>query len=230
MRQRIVVIEDEEDIADALCHSLSRQGFKVDRSSDGRRGLRLVREVVPDLVLLDLMLPGMDGTEVCRSIRSDPLLRNVFIIMVTAKSEEGDVLIGLALGADGYVTKPFKTRELLARVGAVLRRGDWQDGAGDGEIIRRGRLVIDVPRYEVMLDNRPLELTATEFRLLNVLAANPHRVLTRDQLLNKAIGENAIVIDRNIDVHIRSIRKKLGDARDMIQTVRSMGYRFGLRD
>lgn len=226
---KLVIIEDEPDIGATLAYNFTREGFKVWRQDNGRLGLDLVREKVPDVVLLDLMLPGLDGLELCRSIRADPLLRDTFVIMVTARGEESDALVGLGLGADDYVRKPFKMRELIARVRAVLRRGRVRDVAST-EVVRCGPLMIDTVRHEITCDGQPLQFTATEFRLLHVLATGAGRVYTRDQLLNKVIGDNAVVIDRNIDVHVRSIRRKLGPARDFIQTIRGIGYRLVTRD
>jgi DNA-binding response OmpR family regulator len=166
--------------------------------------------------------------EVCRQITSDPVLKGTCIIMVTAKGDESDVLVGLGFGADDYVTKPFKTRELLARVRAVLRRGRLRED-DSGDVVRCGDLIVDALRHEASLGAKRLPLTATEFRLLHFLAANPGRVFSRDQLLNQVIGDNAVVIDRNIDVHVRAIRRKLSYARDFIETIRGVGYRFTAR-
>ncbi len=225
MPAKVVILEDEPDINEACEYSLAREGYKVWSETDGRRGLDLVRQTTPDLLVLDLMLPSLDGTEICRQIKSDPVLKGTCIIMVSAKSDETDILVGLGLGADDYVTKPFKTRELLARVQAVLRRGRLRDES-DPEVIRCDRLVIDALRHEVTVDGVPVRLTATEFRLLRFLASNPGRVFSRNQLLNHVIGDHAIVIDRNIDVHIRSIRRKLAGSRALIDTIRGVGYRF----
>jgi DNA-binding response OmpR family regulator len=171
------------------------------------------------------MLPGIDGIELCRLIKSDAVVKGACIIMVTAKSDESDVLVGLGFGADDYITKPFKTRELIARVKAVLRRGRLREEESR-DVIRCGDLLIDVLRYEVTHAGDRIVLTATEFRLLHFLAGNPGRVFSRDQLLNQIIGDNAVVIDRNIDVHVRAIRRKLGAARAHIETIRGVGYRF----
>jgi two-component system, OmpR family, alkaline phosphatase synthesis response regulator PhoP len=228
MPTKVIIVEDEPDISEALGYSLTHEGYRVWSEVDGRRGLDLIRQKTPDLVLLDLMLPGLEGMEVCRQIKSDPVLKGTCIIMVTAKSDESDVLVGLGFGADDYVTKPFKTRELLARVRAVLRRGKLREETS-GDVIRCGELVIDALRHEVTLAERHVPLTATEFRLLRFLAANPGRVFSRDQLLNQVIGDNAVVIDRNIDVHVRAIRRKLSRARDVIETIRGVGYRFTMK-
>jgi DNA-binding response OmpR family regulator len=225
MPTKVVIVEDEPDINEALAYSLRHEGYRVWSEVDGRRGLDLIREKTPDLVLLDLMLPGVDGMEVCRQIKSDPLVKGTCIIMVTAKGDESDVLVGLGFGADDYVTKPFKTRELLARVRAVLRRGRLRDDEAR-DVIRCGELVVDALRHEVAHAGARVQFTATEFRLLRFLALNPGRVFTRDQLLNQIIGDNAVVIDRNIDVHVRAIRRKLGAGRDHIETIRGVGYRF----
>ena len=225
MLTKVVIVEDEPDIYEALTYSLQHEGYRVWSEVDGRRGLELIREKTPDLVLLDLMLPGVDGMEVCRQIKSDPVVKGTCIIMVTAKGEESDVLVGLGFGADDYVTKPFKTRELLARVRAVLRRGRLRDDEAR-DVLRCGELTVDSLRHEVAHAGTRVQLTATEFRLLRFLATNPGRVFTRDQLLNQIIGDNAVVIDRNIDVHVRAIRRKLGAGRDHIETLRGVGYRF----
>jgi DNA-binding response OmpR family regulator len=225
MLTKVVIVEDEPDINEALTYSLQHEGYRVWSEVDGRRGLELIREKTPDLVLLDLMLPGVDGMEVCRQIKSDPVVKGTCIIMVTAKGEESDVLVGLGFGADDYVTKPFKTRELLARVRAVLRRGRLRDDEAR-DVLRCGELTVDSLRHEVAHAGTRVQLTATEFRLLRFLATNPGRVFTRDQLLNQIIGDNAVVIDRNIDVHVRAIRRKLGAGRDHIETIRGVGYRF----
>jgi DNA-binding response OmpR family regulator len=172
------------------------------------------------------MLPGMDGLEVCRKLKEDPLTRTIPIVMVTAKGEESDVVLGLGLGADDYVTKPFSPRELIARVKTVLRRGPLREDIGAGERVSRDGVVIDAVRHELRVDDVSVPITATEMRLLHYLASHPGRVFTRDQLLSRVIGEHAIVIDRNIDVHIGALRRKLGTHRDLIDTVRGVGYRF----
>lgn len=219
----IVVIEDEEDIRDLLRYNLEREGYQVQAAEDGESGLEMIGSPVPDLIILDLMLPGIDGMEVCRRLRQDDETRNVPIIMLTAKSEEIDVVLGLEVGADDYMVKPFSSRELLARIKAVLRRG--ADPTVDNEIITVGPLCIDAGRHKLQVAGRDIELTATEFRLMHTLASRPGRVFRRDQLLDQVIGDQAIVIDRNIDVHVRTIRKKLGEHRELIETVRGVGYR-----
>lgn len=225
--ETILVVEDEPDIREVMEYSLAREGFRVLTTGDGELGLAKAREKAPDLVLLDLMLPGLDGVDVCRRLKEDPLTRAVPVIMVTAKGEESDVVLGLGIGADDYVVKPFSPKELIARVRAVLRRGAPKEERGAGDRIVRGGLVIDVTRHEVLVDGEPADLTATEMRLLHLLASHPGRVFTRSHLLSRIIGEHAVVLERNIDVHVRSIRQKLGEEhRDAIETVRGVGYRF----
>ncbi len=225
-RETVVVIEDETDILEVIEYNLVREGYQVFAIPDGEQGLAIVREKAPDLVLLDLMLPGLDGTEICRRLKADPLTRAVPIIMVTAKGEESDVVLGLGVGADDYICKPFSPRELIARMKAVLRRGKLKDEQGEGERIVRDGLVIDASRHEVVIDGESVIFTATEFRLLHFMASYPGRAFPRDHLMSRVIGEDAIVLDRNIDVHIGTLRKKLGEHRDLIQTVRGVGYRF----
>jgi len=223
---RIVVIEDEADILEVIRYNLSREGYKVMTSQDGAQGLELVRKEAPDLVLLDLMLPGLDGIEVCRRLKEDTVTHPIPIVMVTAKGEETDIVLGLGVGADDYVTKPFSPKELLARVKAVMRRGPLREDRGAGERIVREGVVIDAGRHELVVDGKPVTVTATELRLMHFLALHPGRVFTRDQLLTRVIGESAVVVDRNIDVHVLAVRKKLGDHRELIETIRGVGYRF----
>ncbi len=225
-RETIVVIEDESDILEVIEYNLVREGYRVYAIPDGEQGLHVVREKAPDLVLLDLMLPGLDGTEICRRLKGDPLTRRVPTIMVPAKGEGSDVVLGLGVGAHDYVCKPFSPRELIARVEAVLRRGVLKDEQGKGERIVRDGLIIDASRHEVRIDGLSQEFTATEFRLLHFMASHPGRAFPRDHLMSRVIGEDAIVLDRNIDVHIGTIRKKLGAYRDLVETVRGVGYRF----
>jgi two-component system, OmpR family, alkaline phosphatase synthesis response regulator PhoP len=223
-----ILIEDEEDILDVNRYNLEREGFTVYGYTDGQRGLAAVQSKGPDIVLLDLMLPGLDGIEICRRLRADPRTSGIAIIMVTAKGEEADKILGLHLGADDYLAKPYSPRELMARVKAVLRR-NRAGGLGGGsrpERLEFDGLVIDSGRHEVLVDGRVSDLTATEFRLLHFLACHPGRVFTRDQLVGNVIGDGAIVVERNIDVHVRSIRKKLGEEKAGIETVRGVGYRF----
>ncbi|HEX9693148.1 MAG TPA: response regulator [Gemmatimonadales bacterium] len=222
---KILIVEDEADILDVLDYGLSREGYKVLSTRDGDEGIRLAREQAPHLILLDVMLPGRDGVEVCRVLKSDPVTRDIPIIMVTAKGEESDVVLGLGVGADDYVTKPFGQKELVARVRTVLRRARRRVDGGDERVVFE-HVVIDAVRHEVLLDGTRIEFTPTELRLLHLLASQPGRAFTRGQLLTRVIGDAAYVIDRNIDVHVRSVRKKLAKYRDAIETVRGVGYRF----
>jgi len=225
-KPRILIIEDEPDIRELLQYALEREGFEVTMAADGVAGLALLRKQAPDLLILDLMLPGLDGLEVCRRIKGDPGTRAIPVVMVTAKGDEADVVLGLGLGADDYVPKPFSPKEVIARVRAVLRR--VASGAVD-ETIRvlvHGDLRIDPTRHKVFVGDDEVLLTATEFRILQHLASRPGRVFDRDQILAAAVGPNTVVTDRSVDVHIRAIRKKLGERRDLVETVRGIGYRF----
>ena len=226
---KIVIIEDEPDIIEVMSYNLKREGFLVSSSRRGDEGLSLVRKQSPALVLLDLMLPGTDGLSVCQQLKADPMTREIPIIMVSAKGEESDVVIGLGLGADDYIAKPFSPRELLARVKAVLRRSLLQQDQQKEQQKSRlqiDELTIDALRHEVAISGEPIKLTATEFKLLYQLAAQPGRAFSREQLLNRVVGDGVVVVDRNIDVHVRSVRKKLGDYSRMIETIRGVGYRF----
>ena len=224
--QKVVIVEDEADIREVIEYNLKRERFRTFSVADGEKALQLIRNTLPDLVLLDLMLPGLDGLEVCQRLKSNAVTRDVRIIMVTAKGEERDILMGLELGADDYITKPFSPKELLGRIRAVLRRGLLQEEQASTQLLVRGAMLIDQERHQVQLDQIPVDLTATEFRLLHCLATQAGRVFTRDQLLSQVIGEHASVVDRNIDVHVGAVRKKLGEHRDLIHTVRGVGYCF----
>jgi len=226
--KKIVIIEDEPDILEVLSYNLKREGFEVFTAVNGTLGLSLVNKENPDLLLLDLMLPGMDGIEICSNVKSNPANQNTLIIMVTAKGEESDIVLGLGVGADDYITKPFSPKELVARVKAVLRRGTLVESAPRQDQVKVGKLAIDPAKYEVTVGGNEIRLTATEFRLLHYLASNPGRVFSREQLLSRAMGDDVVVVDRNIDVHIRGIRKKMNTEPPMIETIRGVGYR--LRD
>ncbi len=224
--KKILIIEDEADIREVIEYNLKREGFKVFCVGDGDEGVDDARSIAPDVILLDLMLPGLDGIEVCRRLKGDTVTGGIPIIMVTAKGEESDIVLGLGVGADDYITKPFSPRELVARVKAVLRRGPLSTSLEGEDKVVRGDLVVDVGRHQALICGKSITLTPSELRLLHLLASHPGRVFTRDQLLSRVIGEGAYVIDRNIDVHIRGVRKKLGDYRNLIETVRGVGYRF----
>jgi DNA-binding response OmpR family regulator len=225
-RKKIVVIEDEPDILEVLSYNLKREGYEVFNASDGLRGLALVKREVPDLVLLDLMLPGIDGVEICSTIKKDAQTSSTLIIMVTAKGEESDIVLGLGVGADDYISKPFSPKELVARVKAVLRRGVLVDKEAVKDKIILGDLTIDIIKHKVTINQLEVKLTATEFRLLHFFASNPGRVFSREQLLNRALGDDVVIVDRNIDVHIRGIRKKLDIDPPIIETIRGVGYRM----
>jgi two-component system phosphate regulon response regulator PhoB len=224
-RETVLIIEDERDIVEVLQYNLEREGFTVLTATDGEKGLDLARERSPSVIVLDLMLPGLDGLAVARRLRSHPATQEASIIVLTAKADESDVVLGLGVGADDYVTKPFRIKELIARIKAVLRRGPILEEGTSGRRLERNGLVIDTSRYQVLLDDRELPFTLTEFKLLAALASAPGRVFTRPLLLEKVQGD-AFIDERNIDVHIRSIRKKLGTAADHIVTVRGVGYKF----
>lgn len=224
--KKIVIVEDEPDILEILSYNLKREGFDVSTALNGTDGLKIIQQVVPDLALLDLMLPGMDGLEICRELKSHQSTSNIPIIMVTAKGEESDVVLGLGVGADDYIAKPFSPKELIARVKAVIRRSVKRDIETEKERIEIGDLSIDSGRYKVLLNGKEIKFTATEFRLLQYLASQPGRVFSREQLLNYAFGTDVVVVDRNIDVHIRAIRKKLDTDQQLIETIRGIGYRF----
>lgn len=227
-KSKIVVIEDEVDILEVINYNLSKEGFDVCSALDGEEGLALVKKEVPDLVLLDLMLPGLDGIEICRKLKTDYSTRSIPIIMVTAKGEESDIVLGLGMGADDYMVKPFRPRELIARIRSVLRRGDFiEEGEG---LVSIDELVIDINRHEVKLEGKKIVLTAMEFKLLHFLASHPGQVFTRENLLNHVSSDDTFIIDRNIDVHIRSIRKKLNKHRELIETIHRVGYRFRDKD
>ncbi|MBI4600435.1 MAG: response regulator transcription factor [Planctomycetes bacterium] len=224
-KETLLIIEDERDIIEVIEYNFEREGYTILSATNGERGLEIARSQQPAAVILDLMLPGLDGIEVARRLRQDPSTREVAIIMLTAKGEESDVILGLGVGADDYVTKPFKVKELLARVKAVLRRGPLVDDGSGGKRLEVGDLVIDNAKYQVLHKGKEVPLTLTEFKLLSALASVPGRVFTRDRLLEKIQGD-AFIDERNIDVHVRSIRKKLGDDTDYIVTVRGVGYKF----
>jgi two-component system phosphate regulon response regulator PhoB len=206
-------------------YNLQKEGYRVTCVTSGEGGLKTARSEIPDLVLLDLMLPGMDGLEVCRVLKNDPKTRHIPVVMLTARSEEADIVAGLELGADDYITKPFSPRVLIARVRAVLRRGSKEPPA-ETETIRVHNVVIHPGRHEVLVGDRPVELTFTEFRILHFLARHPGWVYTRSQIVDAVRGDDYPVTDRAVDVQIVGLRKKLGSQGDYIETVRGIGYRL----
>lgn len=225
MDQKIIIVEDESDISVPLSYTLKKEGYSVDVAENGVEGLELIRKERPHLTIIDVMLPGIDGFEICRRLRMDRTTENVPILILTAKSEQTDIVLGLGLGADDYVTKPFSTAQLLARVRAVLSRGHVATNGGDSSRVEIGQLIVDLERFEAKLNGVDLGLTATEFRILYALAKRPDCVFRRDELLNEAVGQGVYVIDRNIDVHMRAIRKKMGKSA-LIKTIRGVGYRL----
>lgn len=222
-KPRILMIEDERALTKVLSYNLEREGYEVVVAHDGQEGLRKAQTLLPDLVLLDLMLPVLGGLEVCRELRGGERTREIPIIMLTAKAEETDQIVGFSMGADDYVTKPFSVKVLLQRIKALQRR--VEGGAEAGEVIEHLGVRIDRVRHRALANNRELVLTPTEFRLLECLVRQPGRAFTRHQLMDAAIGEGAIVLERTIDVHIKTLRRKIGNA-DLIETVRGVGYRF----
>ena len=227
-RERVLVIEDESDILELLRFNLKKEGYDVDTATDGERGVDHARSKAYDVVLLDLMLPGIDGLEVCRRLRADPRTESLPVIMVTSKGEESDILVGLGIGADDYVTKPFSIKELLARIKVVLRRSKTAAvSRSDKPPVAKGGIEIDPVRHQVSVDGSPVAFTLAEFRLLHFLVRHEGRVFSRTELLPHVVGDGVVVVDRNIDVHIRNIRKKLGDIRmHHLVTVRGVGYKF----
>ena len=226
-RATVLVIDDEKDLLELVRYNLEKEHIDVITASDGQSGLEIGLQHKPDLVLLDLMMPGMSGLEVCRQLRGDSRTSRVPIIMLTAKAAETDKIVGLEMGADDYITKPFSVRELVARVRAALRRSTRQDEAAD--VIRRGELTIDRGRHEVTWAAKPVSLTATEFRILEYLTSRPGRVLSRDEIIDAALGRDTSVFNRTIDVHVTALRKKLGGGGAHIETVRGFGYKWSDR-
>jgi len=223
MPQIIAALDDEPDILELLKVSLKKAGYRFEGFQDADSLYHYLDRERPNLILLDLMLPGTDGLEVCRHIRRTEGLADIPIIMLTARGDESDKIVGLELGADDYVTKPFSTKELVARIHAVLRR------PAGGETLRRiaaGPMVIDLDKFEVTVNGTRVELTATEFKILQLLSSRKGRVFTRDQILDFLWGQEKAVIDRTIDVHIRNLREKLGDAGSLIRNVRGVGYKL----
>jgi len=225
LKKSVLVVEDDKDILELVSYNLQREGFDVKGVATGEAALSSARSRTPDVILLDLMLPGVDGLEVCREIREDDKTRQIPIIIVSAKGEESDIVAGLELGADDYITKPFSPKVLIARVRAVLRRKD-RGTPDEDEILRVHDLVIHPGRHEVLVGEDKVDLTFTEFRILHILARRPGWVYTRYQIVAAIHGEHYPVTDRAVDVQIAGLRKKLGHAGEYIETVRGVGYRF----
>ena len=225
---KLLITEDEADLARTLEYNFRQAGFDVTTTSRGREALRLAATQAPDLVLLDLMLPDLSGTEVCKQLKADPKTRHIPVIMVTARGEEVDRIVGFELGADDYVTKPFSVRELILRAKAVLRRGEPAEE--EDQVLKIGGLTIDPAAHRVLLDGKEIALTALELRLLHTLASRRGRVQTRDTLLHDVWGLYLDVETRTVDTHVKRLREKLGPAGALIQTVRGVGYRFDTAD
>ena len=224
--KRILVVEDETDIREMLALRLKKEKFDVLEASEGISGLKKALEEQPDLVILDLMLPFTSGLDILRKLRANRKVAQVPVIIVSAKGDESDIVVGLELGADDYVTKPFTMSVLIARINALLRR--FQASEAPPKVVTVGPVEIDTDRFLVTAYEEPLTLTRTEFGILYALATANGRVLTRNQLIDEAIGSDAMVTDRTIDVHVTSLRSKLGEARELVETVRGVGYRLAL--
>jgi len=225
MGERILVVDDEPDLLELVRVNLTQAGFDVETAETGRQALDRLRRAAPDLLILDLMLPDLSGTEVCRHVRSDASLAELPVIMLTAKADEVDRVVGLELGADDYVTKPFSPRELTLRARAVLRRRQSASAGGTAVLEREG-LRLDPERHRCFVAGGEIELTAKEFSLLHGLMMRPGRVMTREQLLDDVWGTDIAVTTRTIDTHLKRLREKLGPASHLIETVRGVGYRF----
>jgi two-component system phosphate regulon response regulator PhoB len=224
-KSRILIIEDERALVDVLVYNLTKEGFETIVANDGQEGLRKAQTLLPDLVILDLMLPLMNGLEVCRELKAGERTRSIPILMLTAKAEETDQVVGFSLGADDYVTKPFSVKVLIQRIKALQRRREGS--AESGDLAEHLGVRIDRVRHQAFVQGEALDLTPTEFRLLECLVRQPGRAFSRAQLMDAAIGDGAIVLERTIDVHIKTLRRKLGlPAGDFIETVRGVGYRF----
>jgi two-component system alkaline phosphatase synthesis response regulator PhoP len=224
--ERILVVDDEKDILDLVDYNLQKEGYRVTLVTNGEKTLEELSKNSQDLMLLDLMLPGIDGLEVCRRVKFDQKTKNIPIIMLTAKGEESDIVIGLELGADDYITKPFSPRVLIARIRNLLRRSNKNLAVENNDMIKIGNLIIDSNRVKVFVDDKEIEFTITEFKLLQFLAKKPGWVYTRYQIVDALKGEDYPVTDRSVDVQIVGLRQKLGDYGYLIETVRGVGYRF----
>ena len=224
MSQKIYIVEDEPDIRETLKYNFSNEGFKVFTAPDGEKALSNIKKVLPDVLILDLMLPGLSGLDVCKSIRADDDIRDMSIIMLTAKGEEIDRVIGFELGADDYVTKPFSVRELILRVKVLLKK--QRESLVENKLVTFGPIRIDLDAHELRINDKEIVLTALEFKLLQHLVKRKGRVQTREQLLGDVWGYSAEVTTRTVDTHIKRLREKLGNTSDYIQTIRGVGYRF----
>tara|TARA_R110002072_G_scaffold303109_1_gene493967 strand:+ start:63397 stop:64083 length:687 start_codon:yes stop_codon:yes gene_type:complete len=220
----ILIVEDEPSLVEVLSYNLEKEGFEVLTANNGRDGLERARSSLPDLVILDLMLPLVDGLQVCSQLRSDPKTQNIRVLMLTARSEETDEVVGFNVGADDYVTKPFKVRPLIHRIKALLRRNE--KSKSETSVLSVHGVEIDKASFEVRISEKELELTRTEFRLLWTLMRQPGRSFSRLELMDSSRGMDANALERTIDVHVRALRKKMGETGDLIETIRGIGYRF----
>ena len=225
VKEEVLIVEDEEDILELIRYNLAREGYQVAGVTSGEEALRSARTRLPHLLVLDLMLPGLDGLEVCKLLKSDPKTAATPIVMLTAKGEEADIVTGLELGADDYITKPFSPRILIARVKAVLRRKRTEP-LDETVAIKLHKLVIHPGRHEVLVEGSPVDLTSTEFRILHYLAGRPGWVFTRSQIVDAVRGDDYPVTERSVDARIVGLRRKLGSCGQYIETVRGVGYRF----
>lgn len=224
MKKKVLVVDDEKDILELLKYNLEKEGYETICENNGEKVLEMVNKEKPDLIVLDLMLPELSGIEICKSLKRNDNLASIPVIMLTAKDTEADIIIGLELGADDYITKPFSPKVVIARIKSVLRR--TKEKFAKKEYIHIADLEIDISKHKVIIKGKCVELTITEFRILEFFARHPGRVYTRDQILNNAWTEDSFVVDRTVDVHIRGLRKKMGKMADLIETVRGVGYRF----
>ena len=223
-KAKILIVEDDRSLADVLEYNLRQDGYETFVANDGQDGLNQAKLRGPDLLVLDLMLPIIDGLEVCRRLRADPVTRETLVLMLTAKAEETDQVVGFSLGADDYVPKPFSVKVLLERIRALLRR---RQGAGQrGDVLVSQGIMLDRERHRVTANEMVLDLTPSEFGLLEALIRQPGRVFSRSELIDSALGGDSLVLERTIDVHVRALRKKLSSHADLIETVRGVGYRF----
>jgi len=223
-KSKVLIVEDDRSLADVLAYNLKLAGYEVLVARDGIDGLRQAQLKIPDILILDLMLPGIDGIEVCRRLRADSATQKVLIVMLTAKSEESDQIVGLSMGADDYVTKPFSVKVLLERIKALERRS--KAPMVGSEVVTCHGITVDLRSHTATAGDEPLPLTLSEFRLLESLVRQPGRAFTRNELINAALGDDAMVLERTIDVHIRALREKIGSHAELIETVRGVGYRF----
>ena len=226
MNAKILIVEDERDIVDLLRYNLEEAGFETDYVRNGADALHRAVEKSPDLILLDLMLPEVDGLIVCRLLKNDPRTKNIPVVMITAKAEERDRIAGLELGVDDYITKPFSPKEVVLRVSAVLRRIQVGKQSEDTQQIQRHGLTIDLDKHQVVTESGPIDLTATEFKLITLFARQPGRVFTRDILMDVIWGQEYYGIHRTVDTHVSRLRRKLGEFGEHIETVHGVGYRF----